>query len=193
MVTRKLNEILAMNLPLNMVCPSHGVIWRKNINLIIEKYQQWAANYQENKITIVYDTMWNSTRIMAQEIARGIQEVDPEVEVKIYNAAHEDKNDVLTEIFASKAILVGSPTINNGLAHAVTGLLEMAKGMKLKNKKAAAFGSYGWSGEGIKLLSGLLSGCGFELINDGIRVQWVPDQTAIEQCREYGREFAKAL
>lgn len=193
MVTRKLNEILAMNLPLNMVCPSHGVIWRKNIGMIIEKYQEWAANYQENKITIVYDTMWNSTRIMAQEIARGIQEVDPEVEVKIYNAAHEDKNDVLTEIFASKAVLVGSPTINNGLAHAVTGLLEMAKGMKLKNKKAAAFGSFGWSGEGVKLLSGLLAGCGFELINDGIRIQWVPDQAAIEQCREYGRELAKAL
>ena len=88
---------------------------------------------------------------------------------------------------------MGSPTINNGLAHAVTGLLEMAKGMKLKNKKAAAFGSYGWSGEGVKLLTGLLQGCGFELINDGIRVQWVPDQAAIDQCRAYGRDLAKAL
>jgi len=193
MVTRKLKEVLAMNLPLNLVCPSHGVIWRKDINLIIDLYQKWAANYQEHKVSIVYDTMWNSTRIMAQEIARGILEVDPTLEVKLFNAAHEDKNDVLTEMFASKAILVGSPTINNGLAHSIAGLLEMAKGLKLKGKKAAAFGSYGWSGEGVKLLNALLTGCGFELINEGHRTLWVPNQAAIEACRDYGREIAKAL
>jgi flavorubredoxin len=192
MVTRKLNEILAMNLPLNMVCPSHGVIWRKNIGMIIDLYKQWAANYQENKITIVYDTMWNSTRIMAQEIARGIQEVDKEVEIKIYNAAKEDKNDVLTDIFASKAILVGSPTINNGLAHAVAGLLEMAKGMKLKNKKAAAFGSYGWSGEAVGNLSAKLTQLKYN-VQEGMRVKFRPSEADLEAARECGKSFAELV
>jgi len=193
MVTRKVKEILAMNLPLTLICPSHGVIWRSQPEKIVEKYLQWADAYAENQVTIVYDTMWNSTRLMAEAIARGICAAVPGMTVKLFNAAKEDKNDILTEIFHSRALLVGSPTINNGYSYAIAGLMEMIKGLKLKKKVGAAFGSFGWSGEGTKLLSALLTEAGFALADDGIRLQWVPDEAALAQCEAYGREFAGKL
>ena len=190
---RKVKEILGMNLPVKMICPSHGIIWRNNPGLIIEKYLQWSDAYQEDQVTIVYDTMWQSTRQMAQAIADGIREQSPTTTVKLYNAAHTDKNDILTEVFHSRAVLVGSPTINNGYSYAIAGILEMIKGLKLKKKKGAAFGSYGWSGEGIKLITEHLKAAGIEPVNDGIRTLWVPDQDALEQSRQFGRDFAAAL
>ncbi len=192
-VTKKIHEVLNLNLPLNMICPSHGVIWKDNPARIIEQYLKWADNYQENRITLVYDTMWNSTRKMAEAIAAGIREIDPSVTVKLMNSAKEDKNDIISEVFRSKAILVGSPTINNGYLFSIGGLMEMMKGLKFKNKSAAAFGSYGWSGEVIKQLTGELENCGFRVVNDGHRALWVPDETELAACVEYGKQFAKAL
>jgi flavorubredoxin len=193
MVAKKIPQILAMNMAINLICPSHGVIWKENPMQIVEKYQQWAAAYQEDQITIVYDTMWQSTRKMALAIADGIRDMAPATTVKILNINRDDKNDVLTDMWRSKAVLVGSPTINNGHSFAIAGLMEMASGLKFKNKKAAAFGSYGWGGGSVKQISAKLQEAGFELVNDGIAKLWVPDQASLDDCREYGRNFAQAL
>lgn len=190
MVTRKVNEILKMNLPLDMICPSHGVIWKDNPAQIVEKYLAWAANYRCNQITLIYDSMWNSTRTMAESIAQGIREADPAVTVKLMHAVKDDKNDIMTEIFRSKAILVGSPTINLGVSFAVAGLLEMMKGLKFRGKKAAAFGSCGWGGGALKVISDGLTAAGFEL-QGSVQTTWVPAQADIEGCRAFGREFAQ--
>ncbi len=188
-VTKKIDEVVALDIPIEMICPSHGIIWRDNPLQIITKYVEWANSYQENQITIVYDTMWNGTRRMAEAIAEGIQSKDKDVNVKLYNCAKRDKNDIITEIFKSKMILMGSSTINNGILSAVAGLLEMVKGMKFTNKKAAAFGSYGWSGESVKIITGLLKEAKFDVVNDGIRELWNPDEEALERCREFGRNL----
>ena len=193
MVTKKVQQLLAMQLPIDLICPSHGVIWKENPMQIVELYQKWADAYQEDQVTIVYDTMWQSTRKMAEAIADGIREASPATTVKLFNIARDDKNDVLTEIFQSRAVLVGSPTINYGHSFAIAGLLEMMKGLKFKKKKGAAFGSYGWSGDAVKQLNALLTEAGFELVNDGIAKLWVPDNAALDDCREYGRQFAQAL
>ena len=193
MVTKKVQQLLAMQLPIDLICPSHGVIWKDNPMQIVELYQKWADAYQENQVTIVYDTMWQSTRKMAEAIADGIREASPATTVKLFNITRDDKNDVLTEIFQSRAVLVGSPTINYGHSFAIAGLLEMMKGLKFKKKKGAAFGSYGWSGDAVKQLNALLTEAGFELVNDGIAKLWVPDDAALDDCREYGRQFAQAL
>lgn len=194
MVAKKIQQILDMKLPLKMICPSHGVIWKQRPELIIQKYQQWSAAYQENQATIAYDTMWQSTRLMAEAIAEGLRDELPTLNVKLMNAARDDKNDILTEMFRSKLILVGSPTINNGISYAISGLLEMIHGLKFKGKKAAAFGSYGWSGEGVKLITDHLQASGLEIVvPEGHRTLWVPDAEALETCRKYGREIAKAL
>lgn len=192
-VTKKLAEVQGMNLKIDLVAPSHGIIWRENIGLIIDLYAKWANNYQEDQITLIYDTMWQSTRKMAEAIAEGIQQASPNTTIKILNAVKNDKNDILVEVFKSKAILVGSPTINNGFSYAIAGILEMIKGLKFKNKKAASFGSYGWSGEAAKLIREFLEESKFAIVNDGIRVNWAPDQETIEQLREYGRKFVEEI
>ncbi len=193
MVIRKIKEVLEFNLPVDMICTSHGIIWKENPAQIITKYLEWADSYKENQITIIYDTMWNATRKMAEAITRGILKIDKEVTIKLMNAAIEDKNDIVTQIFKSKAILVGSPTVNNRYLHSLGGILEMVKGLKFKMKKAAAFGSYGWSGEGVKLLTEDLKSAGFEIINAGVQSLWVPDLTEEEKLIEYGVEFAKNI
>ncbi len=193
MVTRKINEVVALNLPVNAICPSHGVIWRDNPLQIAHKYLEWAADYQENQITIIYDTMWNGTRKLAESIAKGIKEKDDAVTVKLYNISRSDINDVVTEVFKSKAILLGSPTINKGILCAMASLIDMVTGLKFKNKKAAAFGCYGWSGESVKILSEHLAKAGFELVNDGLKAMWQPGDAEMTQAFEYGKEMAGKL
>lgn len=192
-VTKKIEEVLGFNLPVNMICTSHGVIWRENPTQIINKYMEWARNYKENQITIIYDSMWNSTRRMAEAIAEGIKSVDKEVAIKIYNSGKSDKNDILAEVFKSKAILVGSCTINNGILSSTAAILEMMRGLRFKEKKAAAFGSYGWGGESVKMITEELKEGGFEIINEGIREKWRPDEEGLQRCWEYGKGICSAI
>ena len=113
--------------------------------------------------------------------------------VKLCNIARSDKNDIITEVFKSKAILVGSSTINKGILSSVAGILEEIRGLGFKGKKAAAFGSYGWSGESVKMITDGLKEAGFEILNDGIKVLWNPDQTTWKECFSYGEEITKLL
>lgn len=193
LVTAKINEVVKMELPINMICPSHGVIWRDNPLQIVHKYLEWANDYQENQITIIYDTMWTATRRMAEEIAAGIREANPEITVKIYNSAKSDLTHVVGEVFRSKAIAVGSPTVNNGCLSSVAAIMEEIKGMKFKKKKAVPFGSYGWSGEATKQIGEALNKAGFEVIDDGVRLLWTPDDEGLAQCRELGKKLAKSI
>ena len=189
-VGKKIKEVLSFKLPVDIICTSHGVIWRDNPVQIVEQYLKWADSYKENQITIIYDSMWNGTRVMAENIASGIKQSDQKVNVKLYNLAKSDKNDVITEIFKSKAVLVGSPTINRGILTAVASLLEEIKGLRFQGKKAAAFGCYGWSGESVKVISENLQSAGFEVVDGGIKTLWNPDTESIVACVEYGKKVA---
>ena len=193
LVTNKIKEVLSLNLPLNMIATSHGIIWRDNPAQIVEQYLKWADNYQENQITIVYDTMWNCTRHMAEAMVEGIKSVDKDVTVKMYNAGKTDKNDIITELFKSKAILFGSSTVNKSIMHGTSGILSMIKGIGFKKKKAAAFGSYGWSGESVGLLEEELKAAKMEIVQEGIKVLWDPDEEAKKQCVEFGKSFAEKV
>ena len=190
---RKLDEIIAMNLPIDIIATSHGVIWRDNPMQIVEKYLEWSKDYQENQITIVYDTMWNGTKKLAEKIAEGIGMADSDVVVKLFNIPKNDDNDVMTEIFKSKAVIMGSPTVGNSVLHTMAGFLHFTKNMKFKNKKAASFGCYGWSGESVKVLNGLLKDAGFEVVTEGFKNQWNPDKDAENAAVEYGKQLAALL
>ncbi len=190
---KKIKEVLALNLPIDIIAPSHGVVWRKNPTQIVEKYAAWANAYQENQVTILYDTMWDGTRRLAETIAKGIHSKDAKVALKLYSTSKTDKNDIITEVFRSRAILAGSPTINRGILSSMAGLLEEIKGMKFKNKKAAAFGCYGWSGESVQVLTGLLKEAGFTLMDEGMKALWNPDEEALEAAYRWGQELAGKL
>ena len=189
---KKLDEIAALKLPIDMIATSHGVIWREKPIQIIEKYAQWANDYQENQICIIYDTMWNGTKMLAEKIAEGIALADPEVVVKIYNLSKKDDNDLVTEVFKSKTVVIGSPTFSNSILHSVAGFIHLIKVLKLKGKKAASFGCYGWSGESVKVMNELLKEAGFEVLNEGYRNLWNPDTDAQKAAIEFGKTIAKA-
>lgn len=193
LVDKKIKEVVGLGLPVAMIAPSHGIVWRDNPLQIVEMYAKWAADYQENQITIIYDTMWNGTRRMAEAIAQGIREADPAVMVKLYNSARSDKTDIIGEVFKSKAIIVGSPTVNKGVLSSVAGIMEEIRGLGFKNKKAAAFGAYGWSGEAIKFIGEEVQKGGFALVDDGLRELWYPGEEAIANCVRFGRELAGKL
>ena len=193
LVAKKIDEVVKLNLPIDYICTSHGVVWRDNPLQIVQKYAEWADSYQENQITVIYDTMYNGTRTIAENIVRGINMADKSIDVKLYNAAKNDKNDIITEIFKSKAVLMGSPTVNNGIMFASAGLLEMIKGLKFTGKKAAAFSCYGWNDMASKKIDGLLRDAGFDLILDPITNYWEPDANSIEKSIEYGQKFVSLL
>jgi len=193
MVAKKINEVVGMNLPLEIIAPSHGVIWRKDPLQIVTKYAQWAADYQEDRITVFYDSMWDGTRKLAEGIAQGIHEASPSTQVIVHNVAKKDKNDVITDIFRSKAVLAGSPTINKGILNAMAGILEETEGLRFKGKKAAAFGCYGWSGESTSILAERLAKGGFEIVDEGLKNLWEPDAEAVDTARSYGKAFVAKI
>ncbi len=192
-VARKIDEVVAMKLPLEVIAPSHGVIWRKNPLQIVAKYAGWAADYKEDRVAVLFDSMWEGTRKLADNIAAGIAAASPGTDVRVHNLAKTDKNDVITDVFRSKAILVGSPTINRGVLHSVGGILEVIEGLRFKGKKAAAFGCSGWSGEAPKRIAESLKASGFELVDEGLACSWEPDAAALAGAFEYGKAFAAKL
>lgn len=189
---KKLNEITALNLPIDIIATSHGVIWRDNPMQIVEKYAQWAGSYQENQISVLYATMWNGTRTLAEKIAEGIRKADPGVKIKLMNITKSDMNDLATEVFRSKTVVIGSPTIGNSILPPVAGFIHMLKELKFKNKKASAFGCYGWSGESVKVLNEAMAAAGFQIVGEGFRNQWNPDAKVQSEAVEYGMKIINA-
>ena len=185
LVPKKIDELLAMNVPVDVIAPSHGVIWRNNPLQIVEKYSEWAAQNPEPRATILYDTMWNATQKMAEAIGDGL--ADEGVDYKILHAATTDRNDALVEVFKSRTIAIGSPTLNYGVLPTIAPLLEDLRGLRFKNKIGAAFGSYGWSGESVKMIEEHFEKCKIPVVREGIRCKWQPSTQDLENCRSYGR------
>ncbi len=180
----KLKELKEMGLKYDIIAPSHGAVWRDNPNQIIELYEKWANGLSENQVTICYDTMWEGTAKIAHKIAAEINHQAKDVNVKVFNLAKHDKNEIMTEIFKSKAIAVGSPTECNNILPSVAGWLTFLKMLKYKNKKAAAFGCYGWSGESVKILKEKLADAGFNVIEDNIKANWTPQEDDLNKIPE---------
>lgn len=179
--TRKIEEIQGLNLPIDIIAPSHGAIWRENPLQIVEKYYEWSKAYQEDQVTVVYDTMWNGTQQLAHAIAHEVHKQAPHTVVKVFNISKDDKNDIMTEVFKSKAIALGSPTVGNSVLSSVHGWLAFLQELKFKNKKAAVFGTYGWSGEAPKVLREELTKAGFSVVEPQIRCNYNPEQADFDQ------------
>jgi flavorubredoxin len=181
-----------MGLEIDLICPDHGVLWRKDPVKIIEAYNQWCLQEPANKALVVYDTMWHSTEMMAEAIVAGFEAEG--VSARPMNLRRCHRSDVASEAMDARAIVVGSPTLNNGLFPTVSDFLTYYKGLRPKNKLAAAFGSYGWSGEAPKLVSEELAAMGLEMV-DGqpLKIHYVPDREGLETCFEFGRSIARAM
>lgn len=188
-VNPKLKEIEDLKLPIDVIAPSHGVMWVENPMQIVETYKKWADAYKENQISIVYDTMWDGTKKLAHAIANEINKQSPDTIVKVMNISKVDKNDIMTEVFKSKAICVGSPTCVNDVLTSVAGWLSFLKELKFKNKKGAAFGCYGWSGESVGIIEKELTAAGFEVISQKVKTNWNPDESDFAKIPELVKEL----
>ena len=191
LIQKYLKNIIESGMEFKMICPDHGIIWRQNPAKILEAYVRWCQQVPEKKAVVIYDTMWHSTEKMAEAIAAGINKEG--VSTKPLHLRKWHRSEVMTEVFDAKAVVVGGPTLNNGLFPSLADFLCYMKGLKPLNKIGAAFGSYGWSGESTKIIAKELKGMKFDMIDSGLKIQYVPDKEGLEQCYEYGRTIGKAV
>jgi len=187
LVKAKLKEIIGLNLPIDIIATSHGVIWRDNPMQIVEKYAAWCDDYQEDQVTIVYDTMWDGTKALAHRLATEVQAQSPDTVVKVFNISQTDKNDIMTQVFKSKAIAVGSPTVGRSILSSVGGWMHFLSELQFKKKRGAVFGCYGWSGEGNGELRELLKKAGFEVVQAEAKVSWNPTEEDLDGMKEIAR------
>jgi flavorubredoxin len=188
----KLHEkVSALGLDIKMICPDHGIIWRENPGKIIDAYLQWSRQESNLKAVVIYDTMWHSTERMADAIASGLNSEG--ITVRPMNLRRWHRSDIMTEVLDATGIVIGSPTLNNGLFPTVSDFLTYMKGLKPKNKIAAAFGSYGWSGEAVKLIKSELDEMKFQVLEPDTKIQFIPDQKGLESCYDFGKTIAQSI
>lgn len=187
-ILRLVENVNRLNLDIDMICPDHGVFWRKDPWKIIHAYAKWSEQKPKRKAVIVYDTMWHSTEKMAESIAAGL--IEKGIQTKLMHLRKWHRSDIMTDVLDAGAIIVGSPTLNNGLFPTVSDFLTYMQGLRPKNKIAAAFGSYGWSGEAVKQVQQSLQAMKFDVIEPAIRVQYVPGDKSLGQCFELGEKIA---
>jgi flavorubredoxin len=190
LVLKKIDELLALGLPVDIIAPSHGVIWRDDPLQIVYKYQEWARQQPQPRALVLYDTMWNATRRMAEAIGDGLAQSG--VDFKLLHAAVTDRNDLLVEVFKARTIIVGSPTLNNGILPTISPLLHDLKGLRFKNKIGGAFGSYGWSVKSVKIIEDFLKDSNVSILREGVSCKWQPSADDLEKCRAFGRELGEA-
>ena len=186
-----IQQVKDMNLPIDMICPDHGVIWRKDPMKIIDAYARWCQQIPKKKAIVVYDTMWESTRKMAEAVVDGFHAEGVPAEPIHIRSSH--RSEIMTEVMDAGAIVFGSPTLNNNMFPTLADVLTYIKGLKPRNKIGAAFGSYGWSGEAVKQINQVLEEMDFEIVEPGTRVHYVPDADGLAAAETLGRGVAKAL
>jgi flavorubredoxin len=194
LVLNLLAKLPSFKLDLKIVAPAHGPIWRqpKDIDFIIKSWGSWAAQKPGMKAVIVYDTMWNSTALMAAAIADGVVS-EKSVQVKVMPLASSYRSDIVTELLDAGALIVGSPTLNQQMFPTLADIFCYLKGLKRKNLIGQAFGSYGWGGEAIKLIQNELVQMGVNLVADAVSVKYVPDRDILTKCWILGQEIGKSL
>ncbi len=186
-IQRALDQIAS--LPCEIIAPSHGVIWRKNISGIVEAYKEWNAQKPSRKVLVVYDSMWKSTERMAQAIHAGAEEFH--VDARLMHLQSINITQLATEVLDAACIAVGSPTLNMVIMPEVAGALTYLQGLKPTGKAGFAFGSYGWGKGGAQDVDAYLKKMKFQILREPLQVQFVPDAAVLEECREAGRMLAR--
>lgn len=188
LIVKKIQEVVAMGIPIDMIAPSHGIIWRKDPMKIVNAYMDWCTGKSvKNQVVIVFDTMWGSTDKMARAIGDGIASQGVEVQLMKLRAASE--TDIVTEITNSKVVLVGSPTLNNGMFPTLGMFMTYITGLKPKGKKWGFFGSYGWGGGAVRGMIKMAKEAGFDVMEPSLELKWVPTEEELKKCFDYGVEI----
>jgi flavorubredoxin len=189
-ISKKLADVQSLGIQIDIIAPSHGVIW-KNPEKIIEAYTRWSSSEVIEKILIVYDTMWGSTEKMAKAILEGITREG--VVAELLHLRRNPRSKIVNKMLDASAIIVGSPTLNMGMYPTVGDFLTYITGLKPKNKHWAAFGSYGWSGGAVRDIKKALEDAGFNTHENSLEIQYVPEPKELDECIEFGRNIARQI
>jgi len=187
----KIEEVKRLGIEIEMIAPDHGVIWRSHLDKVLSLYSDMVDAKAKLGTVIVYDTMWHSTEQMVFPIAKGLE--DEGIPVKIIKLRATPKSVAVKEVWKSRGVIIGSPTLNNGIFPSVAEFLTYLKGLRPKNRLFSAFGSYGWSGEAVKDMYEIAKSMKLEVFEPGIRVLYKPSEEDLNKCYEFGIAFGKAL
>ncbi len=191
LITRKIQEVVQMGIPIEIIAPDHGVIWRKDPSKIINAYLQWSSGIAKQEAVVIYDTMWGSTDKMARAIAEGI--ISQGIEVKLLKLRATSNTDAVTEVLEAKAVVVGSPTLNNQMFPTVSSFLTYITGLKPKGKLWSFFGSFGWGGGAVRDMTEMAKKAGFQIQETSVEVKYIPDEEDLKKCFDFGQQIAQKI
>ena len=191
LILKKVDEVVKMGIPIDMIAPSHGLIWRKDPNRIIQAYVEWSQGKTAKKVLVIYDTMWGSTEKMAKAILKGL--IDEGADARLLHLRSNHRSDIIEEMLKARGILLGSPTLNNGMFPTMGDFLTYMRGLRPKGKSFGLFGSHGWGGGAIKEMRRHLEMEKFEIWEKELSVQFIPNSEELGSAIQFGREFAKKV
>ena len=191
LILKKVDEVVKMGIPIDMIAPSHGLIWRKDPGRIIQAYVEWSQGKAGKKILVIYDTMWGSTEMMAKAILKGL--IEGGAEARLLHLRSNHRSDIIEEMLETKGILLGSPTLNNGMFPTMGDFLTYMKGLRPKGKVIGLFGSHGWGGGAIKEMRRHLETEKFEVWEKELAVQYIPNSEELMSAIQFGKEFANKI
>jgi len=190
-ILKKVDEVVKMGIPIDMIAPSHGLIWRRDPSRIIQAYAEWSQGRAGKKILVIYDTMWGSTESIAKGILKGLTQEG--FEAKLLHLRSNHRSDIIEEMLEAKGALLGSPTLNNGMFPTMGDFLTYMRGLRPKGKIFGLFGSHGWGAGAVKEMRENLEKAKLEVWEKELEIQYAPDQTELKKATEFGREFAKKV
>ena len=189
LITQLFDKIGKLGLTFKVIAPDHGLIYRRDPGRILGLYQQWASGAAARKALVIYDTMWHSTEALAHAFLEGL--MDAGVEAQLHHLRQTHYSDIITEVLDAGLLLLGAPTLNNGIFPSMAQFLTYLKGLKPRNKAAAAFGSYGWIGQAAGLINQELEAMKLKVVHEGFRVVYVPDPEELAAARALGERLAR--
>ena len=182
------------DLEIKMIATSHGVIWRKYINEVIADYKNWMVNKVKPKVVVIYDSMWQSTKAMAEAIVEGASIEGVEAKLIYIRATPTEITEAATEILDAACIAFGSATLNSNMMPMMGAVTTYLKGLRPLGRAGLAFGSCGWGKGGAEILNEKLEEMNFEIIMPPLKSKWRPDAKVLQECKEAGQKLAeKAL
>ena len=190
-IKQKLDELQNLSWEIDMIAPAHGLIWRQNPKRVMDWYHKWSSNESDKKVVIVYETMWNSTKQMAEAIGQGLQEVG--IPYQIFDINQTDKTDVLTAMLDAKAYLFGSAAYDGDMLPNLAGFMHYLRGCHPQGRIAGSFGSFGWGGGATKALEQFITDMKVEMPIPSLTLQWRPNSEEIEKCKQFGRKFGEKI
>jgi flavorubredoxin len=187
-VLQRLDELEKLALPIGLIAPSHGTVWREGAAEVLAAYRRWAEQRTEPRAAVCYDTMYESTRQMADAACAGL--ADQGIAYTLHHLPSSDRSDVLTDLFGARGFLIGSSTWHMNVLPTVATLLEDLRTLRFKDRLVGAFGSYGWQKANVAIIERRAAEAGLDVPVPGVACRWKPRGADLESCRAFGREFA---